>query len=333
MDPARRNTKFGILALDDCAGVYLERPVALGDGISVHPGCPIELEEHWRIWLGTLHAEHLTGANLVFTVQVDSETPTVVDAETKRLHEQLLALRFGLCLHGIPDYSNNLIALGGIDDEGVTSVREIQIPALVYRHPYGRRPTITAETLASTSMCARQILALYDNQGAFRRVRAGFRACTRGMEELAPGERLHQYVRALDGLTMLRPREGRREFSRRAQLFATGDTIATTLVQLYQLRSAQEHLNEFRNVFGELTEADCRRMHSLRAWQAEQAALQAYQRLFTTRGLLTRLESDANIREFWALDDHTRRAVWGTACDLDEAQGQHDTTYALLGWA
>ena len=330
MDPARRNTKFGMLAFDGCSDVNVEGSLMLGNGVSFHPGCPIELPEHWNTWLGSLQSENLTGANLAFTVQIDSETPTTLDAETKQLLEQLLALRFGLFLHGIPEYRNNLIALGGIDDEGRTSVRRIEMPGRAYCHRLGRRPTITAESLASTSVCANQILALHRNQDAFRRVRAGLRACAHGMEEPEPAERLHQYVRALDGLTMLRPGEGANLFSQRAQLFATGANIADILVQLYRLRSTQEHLNDFHQVLGELTEAEFQHLGSLRAYQAEQAALGAYQRLLTTPGLLTHLESETSISEFWALDDESRRNIWGPACDIDEIQDQHDATNAPL---
>ena len=230
MDPARRNSKFGILAFDGCFNVNIERSVVLGDGLSVHPHCPVELPEHWRTWLGSLQSDNLVNANLAFTVQIDSETPTILDAETQQLLDQLLGLRVALFLHGIPEYRNNLIALGGVDDGGETSVRSIEIPNRAYCHRLGRRPTISAQTLASTSECANQVLALYRNQGAFRRVRAGLRACTHGIEEPDPAERLHQYVRALDGLTMLLPREGANQFAQRAQLFATGADIANVLV-------------------------------------------------------------------------------------------------------
>ena len=330
MDPAQRNTKFGILALDDCSDVNLQGPLVLGDEVSVHPGCPIDLPEHWNTSLGSLQAESLTGANLTFTVQIDSDTPTILDAETQQVLQQLLALRFGLFLHGIPDYRNNLIALGGIDGDRVTSVRRIERPPLAYRHRFGRRPTITAETLASTNACANQILALHRNRAAFRRVAAGLRALKRGIEELFPEERQHQYVRALDGLTMLPPGQGANLFSQRAQLFATGTNIADVLVQLYRLRSTQEHLNDFHQVLGELTEAEFQHLGSLRCYQAEQAALGAYQRLLTTPGLLARLESETRIRAFWALDDDSRRTIWGPACDLDVARAHHDPTYALL---
>ena len=330
MDPTRRNTKFGLLAFSGCAGVDLEGPLALGDGVSVHPGCPIELSEHWITWLGSIQAEHLTGANLVFTVQIESEAPTILDAETDQLAKQLQALRFGLLLHGIPEYRANLLAIGGIDCEGDTSVRRIEIPGLVYRHPCGYRPAITTESLASTSVCANQMLALYGSPTS-RRVRAGLRACTRGMEELRQEERLHQYVRAIDGLTQLRPGQGARMFSQRAQLFAAGGNIADILIEMYQLRNAQEHLNDFRNGFRQvvdaLTEAEFKHRGSLRACQAERAALVVYQRLLTTPGLLARLESENSITEFWTLDCNLRRNLWGAACDMDAVQAQHDATY------
>ena len=326
MDPARRNTKFGMLAFDGCSDVNVEGSVVLGDRVSVHPGCPIELPEHWNTGLGSLQSENLTGANLAFTVQIDSETPTILDAETKQLLEHLLALRFGLFLHGIPEYQNNLIVLGGIDGEGVTSVRRIEIPGLAYCHSLGRRPTITVESLASTSVCANQILGLHRNRGTFRRVRAGLRACKRGMEEPLPEERLHQYVRAIDGLTMLLPGEGANLFSQRAHLFAIGTDIADVLVELYRLRSTQEHLNDFRQVLREGTEAEVQHLGSLRAYQAERVALVAYQRLLTTPGLLAHLESETSIGEFWALDDESRRNIWGPAFDMDEIQAQHDAT-------
>ena len=330
MDSTRRNTKFGLLAFDGCAGVDIEGRIVLGDGVSVHPTCPIDLPDQWITWLGSIQAERLTRANLVFTVQVESETPMVLDAETDTLAKQLRALRFGLCLHGIPDYRANLLALGGIGCEGNTDIRRIEIPGLAYRHPFGYSPATTAESLASAKACANQMLALHGGLTR-RRVRAGFGAVTRGMEELRQEERLHQYVRAIDGLTQLLPRQGARVFSERAQLFATGGNIEDILTELYRLRNAQEHLNDFRNAFvpvvGALTEAEFRHRGSLRACQAEWLALTVYRRLLTTPDLLARLGSENSITEFWELDRNLRQDLWGPAYDMDAVQAHHDALY------
>ena len=87
---------------------------------------------------------HLVDANLVVCIQIDSATPTVLDGETNQIAERLFALRFGLFLHGIPDYRNNFIVLGGVDANGSASVRRVLRPELAFRHGYGRRPQITA---------------------------------------------------------------------------------------------------------------------------------------------------------------------------------------------
>ena len=120
-------------------------------------------------------------------------------------------------------------------------------------------------------------------------------------------------------------------FSQRAQLFATGGNIADILNELYRLRNAQEHLNDFRNAFlrvvDALTEAEFRHRGSLRACQAEWLALAIYQRLLTTPDLLARLESENSITEFWELDRNLRQDLWGAACDIDAVQAHHDATY------
>lgn len=332
MDPARRNTKFGILAFDRCSGVEIDNSQVLGDGVSVYPDCPIELPAHWNTWLGSIQSENLTRANLTFTVQINSETPTFLDDETKQLLKQLEALRFGLFFHGIPTYRNNLIALGGIDNHGEASVRQVEIPMLAYFHPCGRTPVITMDSLVGANTCATRIVSLMPgNDDAFRRIRAGLRACVYGMQERDLPERLHQFVRALDGLTMIPPGQGANRFSQRAQLFAAGTNIADTLIELYRLRSAQEHLNDLRQALATQPEEDFRRLVSLRAYQAEQAALTTYRQLLTTPHLLTHLESETSINEFWALNDEMRRDIWGAACDMDAVEAQHDETYAILG--
>ena len=329
MDLTRHNTKFGMLAFDNCAEVQLNATLDLGDGITAHPACPIDLPEHWRTWLGTRQTGYLVDANLAVCVQIDSATPTVLDGETNQLEKKLSALRLGLFLHGIPDYRNDFIVLGGVDADGSASVRRVSRPQLAYRHRCGRRPQITADTLMIAKECANGILGLCEHPSNFRRLRAGFHACTRGMEERSLDDRLHQYVRALDGLTMLRPGKGKAEFSRQAQLFAAGNTIAEVLDQWYQLRSTHEHLNDPRSVFAAACEGEVERQGSLRAYQAEQAALMVYQRLLSSPAILARFRTDDNIAAFWDLTEVERQTAWGDARDIDAAQAHHDRIYAL----
>ena len=72
------------------------------------------------------------------------------------------------------------------------------------------------------------------------------------------------------------------------------------------------------------------RQGSLRAYQAEQAALMVYQRLFSSPAILARFRTDDNIAAFWDLTEIERQTAWDEACDIDAAQAHHDRIYALL---
>jgi hypothetical protein len=303
--------------------------VDLGGGVSAHPACPIELPAHWREWLGTLQAEVITGANLLIAIEMPSQTPTILDAETQLLDRRLTAMWRGLSLQGVPTYQQAKILLGGVDDRGETSVRRVSTPVTAYRHQFGESLDVSSTVLASAKRFADRIDHVYGAVPDFRRVRAGFTALNKGIEEHTAAERLHQFVRAMDGLMKLPQGAGRREFTNRGPTFVTGTGLNGILEQLYLLRNTQEHLNEFRAVIPAPTQREFDRITSLRAYQAEQAALASYRRLFDG-GPLNDFLTEASIDAFWRLDEAERRRRWGAAFDLDAAAVEHERLFALL---
>src|ERR1035437_6980723 len=163
-------TKFGILGLDDCQVIDFAGPLRLSDTVTAYTACPLQVPEHWREWLGSLRVGHLENANFLLVVARPSATPDILDQETKEIDQALTALWFGLLLHGVPDYSDGLVALGGVAADGAVSVRQVQRRATAYRHPFGERPVINAEMLASTRIVADTLLDLHGG-AAYRRVR------------------------------------------------------------------------------------------------------------------------------------------------------------------
>jgi hypothetical protein len=133
----------------------------------------------------------------------------------------------------------------------------------------------------------------------------------------------------MDGLMKLPQGAGRREFTNRGPTFVTGTGLNGILEQLYLLRNTQEHLNEFRAVIPAPTQREFDRITSLRAYQAEQAALASYRRLFDG-GPLNDFLTEASIDAFWRLDEAERRRRWGAAFDLDAAAVEHERLFALL---
>ena len=328
-DAQRINTKFGLIALDDCRDVALGGSVDAGDGVSFHDRCPIALPDHWKEWLGTLATDHVHDANLIIAVQVTSATPQILDAETNAVDERLRALFYCLLLDGIVDYRAGVAFLGGIGPDGSLSVRQhYQIPT-AYRHAAGSRPRVTPAAVTRAKRRAEVLMGLHVHDD-YRRLRAGFRACIAGIEEITPQERIHQYVRAIDGLMHIPVGNGRETFAARGQTFVSGNNVADALRDLYRLRNAQEHLNSLRAAITAADDDEFQRVASLRAYQAQQGALFCYGRLFDNAPLLQQFETDASTDVFWALSDVARSGLWGTAFDMDAAEIEHNRVYALL---
>jgi hypothetical protein len=91
---------------------------------------------------------------------------------------------------------------------------------------------------------------IYAGRPDFRRLRAGLNAVITGVEEPMANERLHQFVRALDGLMMIPWGGGKGVFAQRGATFVCGTDLPNVLEELYKLRNAQEHMNDFKTVLG-----------------------------------------------------------------------------------
>jgi hypothetical protein len=291
-------------------------PVDLGGGVSAHPNCPIPVPDHWREWLGSLQTGVIEAANLVLAVEIPSQTPTILDAETHALDSRLTALWRGLLLQGIPTYQDIRMLFGGVDDSGQSSVRRVSRPVDAVRHQQGNVFDVTTAVLVNSKRAADRLEGLYAARPDYRRVRAGLHALNSGVEERGLEERLHQFVRALDGLMMLPQGRSRREFIARGPTFVAGTDLPTVLGQLYDLRSTQEHLNELGPVIHVATPIELERVVSRRSYQAEQAALAAYRQLLDG-GSLGDFRTEATIEAFWQLGEGERRRRWGSPLDLD----------------
>jgi len=323
------NTKFGVLALDNCLELAITAPLKLSESATIYPYCPVAFPDHWREWLGTLQTAAFEKASLAIVVERPSKTPHDLDHEIHEIDLELRAHFCGILLNGIPDYRDGLVAIGGVNEKAELAITQVRRLHTAYRHEFGKRLTIDGEVVQISSAIGAVVLDLHSNK-QYRRVRAGFKALVRAIEEFLPEERLHQYVRSVDGLTMLPKGKGEEQFIVRAQTFATGDKLPMVLQELYRLRNAQEHLNEIRAVIVANSDQEAWRLISLRGYQAEQLALAAYRRLLTTPELLARFESDESTAAFWNLSVGERCIVWGEPFDLDQAEKDHEKRFNLL---
>ena len=202
--------------------------------------------------------------------------------------------------------------------------------ALSYRHPCGVTLDIDEPVLHRSVTYSQALQDIFAARGDYRRLRAGYLALAAGIEQTWQEERLHQFVRAIDGLTALQHGQGRGVFAERGLTFVDGANVNADLVQMYQLRNTQEHLNNFRVVVAAPNEDEFKRRVSARAYQAEQVALAVYRRIAEQPAVQACFVSDPSTDTFWALDPPTRAGIWGARADLDAIEADHDYRYGLL---
>ena len=134
-------------------------------------------------------------------------------------------------------------------------------------------------------------------------------------------DRLHQFVRWLEGLVL--PLRGRtkKHFAHRCQTFAgAGEATRNLLSEAYDLRSATEHLHPPEEALQRDYPPGRREDVCLqRTRQMQRLACHAYSRLLREPVLRRRyFRTDDELGAFWKLPDDRRRELWGPALDIVE---------------
>lgn len=312
------NHKFSVLAFDDCAEVKLSADaVPLSTVATAHRAAPFELPEHWKGWLGSLQSGHFADANLTILISRPSVTPEVLDQETKDVERELTAFIFGMMVQGVPDFART-IWLSGANVGGDLSVRGLREMSRFLRSPGQTRPVIDDAWLMEAEKLGAEILKMFQLT-EHRRVRVGFNKLIDGLKRGNVTVRLHEFVRSIDGLMALEKGKSTWQFEQRARTFASLSNTSATCKLFYDLRSAEEHLNDWTPILdpnGKLKRPQLEALGLAWADAAQRLATDVYRRLLSSPTLLAEFKDDASAKAFWALDDKERLRRWGAPLKL-----------------
>jgi len=315
--PFADNITFACLALD--GPVYRgPAPAALNASMSVYPDPPVELDDVWTRWLGTIQAGTLQRSAFFIVGQwpggaamQDSETGTVA---VECAHRALLLQGFAYCSGGL--------LISGNTEHGL----HVGPISTYLGHPsisLRRMRTPTNEDFAMAGTVAHAITSLYSYKYRFMRIRRGFYAWFNGVRESSPGFRLHFFIRAIEALTQAPRGQLGLSFRTRSQLFIGGGLRNQALLrQLYDLRSCMEHTKWWRSEINCVHGLNVEESLSFRALQAEMIASAAYLRILSSPVLLNRFATERTIRSFWALGGNDREKLWGEPFNVRAAASQ-----------
>jgi hypothetical protein len=310
----RSNEKFAFVALRTRTEILNGFQCAGPPALWVSVVAPVELNEHWKHWLGTIETENFEHSNLFLIAKTLSSKPNDLDAENHELINQVSWFHAGLLLSArFATFENPLLLTGAMRDG--FEVRQVghatkAIPIL------GLPPEpLTADLLmrAATIASALQKWGVQGGSWRFNRVLSIYLA-TRANPD--PLERIHQFSRCLEGLILPETGNTRRQFVSRTETFV-GPKQHDLMRTIYDVRSAVEHLHEYR-----LLEPPNRaqRIELLRkAAITEYLSRRCLGQILLNENLWPHFSSPSSLAAFWDRPPAERKALWGPSIDMSDA--------------
>ena len=311
--PIARGEKYALIALD--AGTELRDALDLGGGCVALPRGAFELPPHWKEWLGTIKSEAVERASLKLIAKAPSVRPGVLDAENQELQRRVSNLFWGLLAAGkLRVEGAGTLLTGSHGDDGV-DVRQVGDMDGIVRVYGVLDDRVTENHLRRAAVLARGLARLFAD-ARMRRMRIAVNTFLRAASVPQLGDRIHQYVRVVDGLTRV-TRRGRDRFKERCRTFVQPGAL-DACYEMYVIRSNVEH---FQDPSQDLTPLE-RREDLLRGYrrahEAEALARYCMSRLLENEELWQHFADDS-VDAFWAKTEADRAAIWGEPLDLAQA--------------
>lgn len=219
----------------------------IAPGFYASTEAPFTIDDFWKNSLGTIETKHINECNL-FLFAVSNE-PSI---STHVLSSDLHTYYYSLLIQGV-GYSTRGISLFGpnaVDGMKVTALGRLPD---YYEPPKVISSDVDRKALLSIPKLAHGINLIYANQqgNAYLRLRKGFNAFLEGIQLSPRHDRLHHFVRAVEAVIRPRQGSGTKDFRYRSQFFAGRTTNDQKLLtEIYELRSAAEHLNPLEEKLG-----------------------------------------------------------------------------------
>jgi hypothetical protein len=270
---------------------------------------PVQLDEFWKADLGNYQFEHLSKSNLALALTVPES-----DVSYAKITGRLWGTIYSILLFGMPRLKGGLEVVGTIYGNGVTVHRAVT-PYRMYFCPRAMPVFLSRNTFERAKVVASGLRDIHADGTEFFRLRAGLLAWVFATRSEHGDARLHQFVRAIEAV--VKPGQGktRKEFVNRCALFCSNGDI---LDELFNLRSATEHMNYFSQIVTGDPTWDLEKRGWFRSFQAELLAQTVYTRILSNPALLGHFKTDDTIDTFWAMDDSARRELWGKTANLNQ---------------
>lgn len=312
--------KFGCLSISTWVSNDLKESLNIDENIWFLFSPPFTMSETWKKWLGTIKAEKFLENAFFIIITKASENISNANDENTALETKIRQIYNSLLLHGVARSAGNDYGflLTGSNDGQEIDIKTYELLYPYYNITNARPKYIDKETITSALRLSEIIGDIYKTPATYVRFKRGFNKYFQGLREPLGGDKLHQFVRAVEAI--IKPEIGRtkRQFIHRCQTFLDRSQITSDLLgEIFDLRSNIEHLNDFTDTLSNYDAKDRENIALRRAFQAELLAEHVYSRIIESPILLKFFENDDDIQSFWDKQDHERISLWGKQLDIE----------------
>ncbi len=305
--------KFALIGLH----VTTSRSVSDGlkaEGYEAYTSLKLDMPGHWRDWLGTMRVEDIEASDLILVCRDKSKNPETLNGEDKVLTQKVGRWLTGLGLVCPLNTYEDPIQAGGCRLRNELDFRQVGTLSRPHDSIIGLLTEVTAEHLVSATGIAVVLDNLMQSPGPHLwRLMRCLEIYQKARTLSDPMDRIHQFVRCIEGFLATSTGNSKARFKGRTELFV-GPSNHELMGAIYDIRSEVEHLHEDESLaeFDRTKRLEIAKMEVVISELTRHILL----RILSDERLALRLGSKTLLDNFWGLGKSERQSIWGGTYDL-----------------
>jgi len=283
---------------------------------------PFGMSDFWKTNIGTLEAEDIENARLFIISKAESQRPDVLDKENRSLSEQANYLFLGLVLSGAMRSGRPLISLTGSNSSGEIDVRQIskiEHPKVLVGCPLDGYNIERVELAAKLSEAIQHFFKSED----FHRIRRTINYFFDGIMGSRVYDKLHQFVRVIEGFIFPDIGKTRKQFKSRTELFL-GSQYQDLMQNLYDIRCQIEHVHSPFDVIDGNTKKEKNINLLKKAYLSESIARYSIITFCINPKLWNYFINETAICSFWQKSIQEKRKIWGDVLKVPGVMSRYE---------
>ena len=314
-----KNKKFALLALSESwIDRKLPEAINLQSDFWISRKFPFQFDKDWKEWLGTFQIEEIEDASLFVAIKKHSDSAESQNNENEELKENLRFFLSGIYLTGFCHFTKRNFILTGSNYQGKPDIQSISPEDPIIRTNGAPIDAISFERLEKALKIAKALkqVEVSRKNGDFKRIVRALHAYYSGLHANDLGEKVHQFVRSIEGFILPESGNTRKQFSSRTELFLGNKSVNYSQI-IYDYRCDVEHLHgPFYSETGGPNKENRLQRHK-QILETEAIARYCLSNLLLNKNIWPCFIDDIQIKIFWKPENNIkRRDIWGPPMDL-----------------